>query len=122
MWKRYCRNNQGAPWLVALMLLGALLLTGCQGGAQAGDMYGPSLPPTATPARVIRSERDVPRISATDLWSMVQAGQRVVIVDTRSRQAYQQSHIRGAISLPAEELDARFSELASDAKVVFYCT
>jgi predicted sulfurtransferase len=65
---------------------------------------------------------DVPRISAKELKRMVDAGERVIVVDTRSLQAYAASHIPGAVSMPIEETETRQGELDRDAKIVMYCT
>lgn len=59
---------------------------------------------------------------AQELKALVDAGQSVVIVDTRSLAAYQANHIPGAISLPLGEIELRQSELSKEAKIVTYCT
>jgi hypothetical protein len=45
-----------------------------------------------------------------------------VIVDVRGQEFYDMGHARGAISLPLDQLPARFSELPKDKGVLFYCT
>ncbi len=48
-------------------------------------------------------------------------GGRVVVVDVRPAAEYRAGHIRGAISLPLAELEARLAELPADAEIVAYC-
>ena len=45
----------------------------------------------------------------------------VVVLDVRPRDEYQAGHIPGALSIPADELEQRLSEIAPDREVVAYC-
>ena len=45
-----------------------------------------------------------------------------VFVDVRSAEAYQASHISGAINIPSEELEARMGELDKTQWIITYCT
>jgi len=45
---------------------------------------------------------------------------RVVLVDVRSRQEYLIRHIKDALSIPLDSIDARFSEIPRDGLVIFY--
>jgi hypothetical protein len=88
------------------LFVSVLILVGCQSPA-------PSVPATV---------EEVPRIRAPELRALLDAGEPVVIVDTRGRQLYDQRHISGAISVPEQETDARQGELPRDSKIVLYCT
>ena len=46
---------------------------------------------------------------------------RPVVLDVRTRAAYDKGHIRGAISVPEAEVDARVAEIPKDRLVVAYC-
>ena len=48
------------------------------------------------------------------------AGQ-AILVDVRSAQVYEAQHVVGAISLPANELADRYSELPAGKQLIFYC-
>ena len=63
----------------------------------------------------------VPRVNVNDLRAGVVEGWAVV-VDVRSRQQYEASHIAGAVSVPIGELEARIGELPRDRMIVTYCT
>ena len=54
--------------------------------------------------------------------ALLDQGEQVVFVDTRSRVAYEQDHISGALSIPLTEIEARHGELPQDKKIVLYCT
>jgi hypothetical protein len=67
-------------------------------------------------------QSEIPRITPTEVWQRVQAGEAITIVDARSLAEYQIEHIVGAISLPAAEVQQRWDELPRDSLLVFYCT
>jgi rhodanese-related sulfurtransferase len=64
---------------------------------------------------------DGDRIEATEAKQVVEKGQALV-VDVRSKDAFNSGHIEGAISLPLAEIDARLGELPKDKMIVTYCT
>lgn len=43
------------------------------------------------------------------------------VIDVRPVQEYNAAHVRGAISLPLEQLEARLVELPADSEIVAYC-
>ena len=43
-----------------------------------------------------------------------------LFVDVRSHEAYERSHIPGAVSIPLRELFFRYKELPRDRKIIFY--
>lgn len=45
----------------------------------------------------------------------------VIVIDVRPSEEYEAAHIRGALSIPLEELKARLAEIPPDAEVVAYC-
>ena len=57
-----------------------------------------------------------------ELASLLDAGEKVVVVDTRSQAAYDASHIAGVDSIPYDEIDMRYRELPKGLKIVLYCT
>ena len=57
-----------------------------------------------------------------DLREDLQRGERIVVIDARTREAYTQEHIPGAISLPHREMNAEtIREFRRDALYVTYC-
>jgi rhodanese-related sulfurtransferase len=46
----------------------------------------------------------------------------VVIIDTRTEAAFKESHIKGAILMPVNDVAAKANELPHDKTIVAYCT
>lgn len=80
--------------------------------------------PTNPPqGNVLQSEDQVPRVSVDVALAALQSG-AAVIVDVRSTQNYDISHIEGAISIPLEEVEANPNglDLPKDQWIITYCT
>lgn len=45
----------------------------------------------------------------------------LVLLDMRAREDYKRGHIKGARSMPLNEVDARYNDLPRDKEVVTYC-
>ena len=87
-----------------------IFLVGCQSFPQKT---------TATEARPSLTDPDkVPRISVKELKALLDAGTKLMIVDTRSREEYDEGHIQGALFWA--DVQARYNELAKDTKFVLY--
>ncbi|MFQ6115325.1 MAG: rhodanese-like domain-containing protein [bacterium] len=65
---------------------------------------------------------EAPRITLQELKSILDQKTDVIIVDARGKNSFEQEHIKGAISIPVEEVEARVDELPKDKEIVFYCT
>lgn len=61
------------------------------------------------------------RITAEELHKLWENNQ-VLIIDTRAESAYQQEHIKGAISMPTGTVLQRIDELPKDKMIAAYCT
>lgn len=97
--------------LIAALAVGIVLLAACQGAAPA-DADVPSTPASAA---------QVPRIEAQELRKLLAQGANVTLIDTRSADQYEEGHIRGAIHIPAAEIEARRDEIPALSQVVLYC-
>jgi rhodanese-related sulfurtransferase len=61
-------------------------------------------------------------IDSWDLKVAREAGERITVIDARSRQAYAREHIPGAISLPHREMSAESTaRIDRGSLVVTYC-
>lgn len=47
--------------------------------------------------------------------------EKVLVLDVRDRDAFEEEHIRGAVNVPATEIVSRLSGLPKDRTVVTYC-
>ncbi len=59
--------------------------------------------------------------SYTILQKMNRNDSNFIIVDTRNKASYDLGHIKGAISLPFEEISIRYKELPENKEIVVYC-
>ena len=117
------------PSALALAASAALLLGACKATDTAGNMSAATAAskPAAKPAQPAAAGTTevhadgIRRVNAAQLRDMVERG-GVVIYDTRSRMSYEQEHIRGALSMPHEEVASRAGEFPKDKTLVFYCT
>jgi rhodanese-related sulfurtransferase len=63
---------------------------------------------------------DVEAIGRAELVARLSKGE-IVLVDVRPTEEYDAGHIRGARSIPLDELQDRLAELATDREIVAYC-
>ena len=63
---------------------------------------------------------EVEAISLDELVKRLR-GSDVVLVDVRPSEEFDAGHIRGAVSIPVDELDERLAELPADSEIVAYC-
>jgi hypothetical protein len=115
-------------------VLAFLLLAGCQASpATSNTPPAPTAPTPVVPpsAPKLPSANDnarpvevgqVPRIMPQELQTLLNQGKNVVVVDTRSEEAYASGHIPGALSIPGPDMATRYNELPRDAKIVLYCS
>lgn len=61
-----------------------------------------------------------PEISRDVLEALIDEG-KIVLIDVRPRIEYDHGHVRGAISIPADELPAHIDTLPKRRRIVAYC-
>ncbi|HZT59698.1 MAG TPA: rhodanese-like domain-containing protein [Pyrinomonadaceae bacterium] len=98
----------------------ATLLSACKATDTAGNVSAATTAPQ-TASTPPASQNEARRVTVDELKKMLDAGQAVVY-DTRAKTAYDQEHIKGALSMPAGEVADRMGELPKDKTIVFYCT
>ena len=76
--------------------------------------------PPAVPAPTTQPTDNVRRITVAELQQALAAHQ-AVIVDVRNDVAYKNGHIKGALLIPATEIDKHLAELPKDKLIVTYC-
>ena len=70
---------------------------------------------------------EVPRITSEDLKQLIDKGEKVVIIDTRKNNIYNEEHIKGAVNIyynPAGdpvEREMTLTALPADKLLVLYC-
>jgi 3-mercaptopyruvate sulfurtransferase SseA len=116
--------------LSAMVVLAALALTACNssetGGNRAGGESTPSnnraaATPPSNPSSHVAPADGVKRVTTIELRDALAKG-AAIVVDVRPAASYQQSHIKGSISIPLEQVALRLSELPRDKTIVTYCS
>jgi membrane protein DedA with SNARE-associated domain/rhodanese-related sulfurtransferase len=64
----------------------------------------------------------VARITATELRSMLDAGEEIVVVDVRTATESETDSVPGALRIPLEELEARHGDIPRDRDVILFCS
>jgi rhodanese-related sulfurtransferase len=65
---------------------------------------------------------EVPRITVQEVKDKLDASASIAIVDSRSWAAYAEARIPGAISLPWDDMEPPYPDLAGYDEVATYCT
>jgi 3-mercaptopyruvate sulfurtransferase SseA len=84
--------------------------------------------PSARPATAIPSphahqnaEDKMPRVKVEEAKKLVAEG-KAIIIDVRGAEAYKMSHIKGALDVPLNKLEAgEFKDLPTDKILIAYC-
>ncbi len=66
-------------------------------------------------------EQKVRTISFDDLLKKFKSNERFVLVDARSREDYDRSHLPGALSVPVDEVRDYADRLDKSEEIVTYC-
>lgn len=76
--------------------------------------------PTPPALPTAQSYASVPRITPEEVKKKLDNGADVVIVDVRDKEAFDESHIKQAVSIPLSEMEARYEELPTDRETIIY--
>ena len=66
-------------------------------------------------------EDEVARVTLDEAKEAFDNGE-ALFLDTRSKNAYQNEHIKGAIHIPAGELEERYKEIPRGKTIITYCS
>lgn len=97
------------------------------GGIPAWTASGEDLPTFDIPgvdfSVAIKNEKNTPVTSVEELKALREAGEGVVVIDTRTVPEFARDHVPGAISVPGAELVLRFKDVvpSESTKVVVSC-
>jgi rhodanese-related sulfurtransferase len=64
---------------------------------------------------------DVNRIDGAEAKRLVDKGE-AIIVDVRSRAAWDMGHVPGALHIPVDEVSAHLAQLPKNKLIITYCT
>ena len=112
IWLGRLYSASGGPGAGAIQRVGANIVS------QIRQLWKPSSPSTG----IDDGNYNVPRISMEQLKEKLATGVDLVIVDVRSKEAFDEGHIAGAVSIPwEEEMETRHTELPRDKEIITYC-
>jgi 3-mercaptopyruvate sulfurtransferase SseA len=110
------------PAVLAFAAVAAVLLAACKATDTADNLRADSPPSSAAkPAPEANSPEAARRVTPAELQKLLEDG-AAVVYDTRAKGAYEQEHIKGALSMPSGDVAARMGELPKDKTIIFYCT
>jgi 3-mercaptopyruvate sulfurtransferase SseA len=104
----------------ARLALAALWLAGAWGCAPGKDEKPAPAPQPAAEASPKAYEAE--GLSPEEVHRRQAAGEPILIVDVRSQGAYNEAHIKGALSLPWGQLAQGHQQLPKDRLMALYCT
>jgi 3-mercaptopyruvate sulfurtransferase SseA len=113
--------------LSAAVLLATLALAACNSSETKGNRAASSASsnsavkfPDASSGHIAPSD-GVKRVTTIEVRDALEKG-TAIVVDVRGDSVYKQSHIKGSISIPENQIAARISELPRDKMIVTYCS
>ncbi|MBR5969509.1 MAG: rhodanese-like domain-containing protein [Lachnospiraceae bacterium] len=131
---------------MALMLVtGALAACGGGSGGSSGGAASSAAPAEQSTAAAASTEEAAPagnaledaamnyfnnfpwgeignnQISPADLFAKIDAGEDILIIDVRQADAYGESHLKGAVNIPYQEIPANLDKIPDDKTVFVNC-
>jgi rhodanese-related sulfurtransferase len=104
-------------FITAVLILCVAALGSCKrsaGGSAPGDGTDTSA------AAAAATGKDVRLLTVGELRDILERGE-AVLVDVRTEEQYREGHIKGAVSLPKDQLSTRVRELPEGRLLVSYC-
>ena len=108
----------------------ATAVVGFLAGGLAYAQMKSAVPPGTTSSPQVKATTPIPvaqapleearRISREEAIKMIKA-KKAVFVDVRGKDAYDQSHIRGAINIPLGDILNRVKEIPPKTFIITYC-
>ncbi len=98
--------------VLGMLLIATVVLPAC--GRANPIPTGTGLPPSSYLP-------EVPRIGIEEVKAKLDAGSNIVIVDSRFKTSYDQSHIAGAISIPITTMAEPYDYLDGYDEIITYC-
>ena len=75
----------------------------------------------ATFTAIAEANASVPRVAIEEAKKKLD-GKTALLVDVRIRDAFVERHIKGAVSVPMDEIDSLLSRLPKDQELILYCS
>jgi len=108
--------------LLACLLVGLVLLTGCPSTSTSSSVTGAPSPDELE--RLGFFSPNIARVTAEEFKLMYNNNEPVILVDTRARDQYLSGYIPGARNIPNDPWETSFNELTKlpkDRLIITYC-
>ena len=116
--------------VLAVFALSLGALTACKGDAATSSIVGaPKTGNSPVNTNVTTApktdehghEDDAPRITLADAKKDFDEG-KAIFIDTRSADAFNLEHIKGAINITTNDVETRYKEIPAGRKIIVYCS
>ena len=107
--------------LTAILTVAFIFLAACQNAAPPVKIEAVKTNPVAPKVDEHGHADDETRITLADAKKEFDAG-NAVFVDTRAKAAYDSEHIKGAINMTTDDVEARYKEIPTGKKIIAYCS
>ena len=81
----------------------------------------PTPTPAPNPPASAPTPDEAPRITVEEAKKALDEG-KAFIIDARAEEAYKAEHIKGAVNIRHDNLDARLKDLPKDKTIIVYCS
>lgn len=110
--------------IIALFILTSMVMacqTNTTSAVSTAEKEANTVAQPVAPSEPADLADDAPRITLADAKAAFDAGS-AVFVDTRSEASFKAEHIKGAINVHADMLEAKITQLPKDKKIIAYCS
>ena len=106
--------------VVMMFSVALLALAGCQNATSSTktEIITNNIAPAA---KVDENSQEVPRINLADAKKDFDAG-ITYFIDTRNEESYKSEHIKGAVNISENMLEAKIKNIPKDKKIIAYCS
>ncbi len=112
-WRSVLRFMRSLGLIVLLLVATLLAMVAC--GSKTSQIETPT--PTTTPTTVLGYKN----LTVEETKSLIQENPDLVVLDVRTKEEYEISHLQNAILIPVSELAGQLAELDKDKKILVYC-
>lgn len=97
--------------VISMVLLAVIAASYVPAGGSVTGMPGPAS---------LGDDDGIARVSVDELILLLAKKKPVTIIDTRSLDSYDQK-IKGALQIPADQIESRITEIPRGPEVIIYC-
>lgn len=66
-------------------------------------------------------DKPITMIESEELRGRIAGGEKIVVIDVRSKEEFSASHVEGAVNIPADQLTTDISNYSPDTLIVTVC-